>query len=466
MKRLFTLFALLALTATFVQAQCTAGFTWSTTPFFATTFTDMSQGAGQTISSWSWDFGDGNTSTAQNPSHNYSQPGVYIVCLTITAGNCMDIFCDSVFISQGGGGGGVNCTASISGSVTSSVGSFTASGTGTGVPVSYAWDFGDGNNSTTTTSSTTHNYNAPGPFTVCVTITYSDGCVATSCGTYGSGGGGGNPWCNASFTSGSAPAGGFAFTDGSTASGSILSYSWTFGDGNTSNLQNPTHTYSGNGPYQVCLTITTSDSCSSTYCDSVLTGGGGGGNWMCQSNYIWYPDTSQQYSIIVVNQAQNAQTYLWDFGDGNTSTQAFPMHTYSGPGSYLVCLTVTGVQNCTSIFCDTITVTNKMMSAFTINVVSPLTSVTPPAPEATPASFFPNPASDFLHVGFALASDQNVSVQLYDLQGRTVHQQAFGTMGSGEHVLDLDLQTLPAGMYMVRLETGDQVEVSKLMLNR
>ena len=62
-----------------------------------------------------------------------------------------------------------------------------------------------------------------------------------------------------------------SFFDGSSANpGTIVSWDWDFGDGNTANTANPTNVYSIDGAYSVCLTIVTSDSCSSAYCDSVV----------------------------------------------------------------------------------------------------------------------------------------------------------------------------------------------------
>lgn len=60
------------------------------------------------------------------------------------------------------------------------------------------------------------------------------------------------------------------FTDASTTTGSIVAWMWDFGDGNTSTQQNPTHTYATGGTYNVCLTVTTADGCTDTYCFDVF----------------------------------------------------------------------------------------------------------------------------------------------------------------------------------------------------
>jgi hypothetical protein len=69
---------------------------------------------------------------------------------------------------------------------------------------------------------------------------------------------------------------------------------------------------------------------------------------------VVYPDSAVPgvyYGILYIPGSTNL-TYLWDFGDGTTSTQAFPSHTYATPGRYTICLTVDNGNGCTFTFCD------------------------------------------------------------------------------------------------------------------
>jgi hypothetical protein len=76
-------------------AAPTASYTFTTNDL-AATFNDASSGA----VSWAWDFGDGNTSTVQNPSHTYAAGGTYTVCLTVSsADGCEATSCTDVFVS-------------------------------------------------------------------------------------------------------------------------------------------------------------------------------------------------------------------------------------------------------------------------------------------------------------------------------------------------------------------------------
>jgi PKD repeat protein len=98
------------------HALCSGGNTAPTADFTYTTggltadFTDQSTDSDGTITAWGWDFGDGATSTEQNPSHTYAQDGTYTVTLTVTDdGGATDSIAKEVTVSNSGGG--INLTA-------------------------------------------------------------------------------------------------------------------------------------------------------------------------------------------------------------------------------------------------------------------------------------------------------------------------------------------------------------------
>ena len=123
-------------------------------------------------------------------------------------------------------------------------------------------------------------------------------------------------------------------------------YLWTFGDGDSSALRSPTHNYPSNGKYQVCLTI--SDSCGTqSFCDSIS---------VCQSplSYFTFSNSPTNYGQIQFTSKKDSINtgYIWDFGDGYSSTIPDPVHTYTSKGTYLVCLT-TQTNGCGSNqYCD------------------------------------------------------------------------------------------------------------------
>ncbi|MBL4703315.1 MAG: PKD domain-containing protein [Flavobacteriales bacterium] len=126
-------------------------------------FTDASATTSSTVS-WAWDFGDGNTSTTQNPTHTYATPGTYTACLTVVDSCGTDSVCTSINICA-------NPTASFSSTDSLLSVTFSDLTTTGGTITSWAWDFGDGNTSTVQNPSNTY---AAGTYTACLTV--GDAC--------------------------------------------------------------------------------------------------------------------------------------------------------------------------------------------------------------------------------------------------------------------------------------------------
>jgi PKD repeat protein len=213
-------------------------------------FTDASSGSPV---SWSWDFGDGSTSTDQNPVHSYASPGTYDVRLTVSDGTNTSTRTRSDYVTVGE-------TSPISADFTASPLSgaaplqVTFDDASSGSPTTWSWSFGDG--TTSTEQNPVHTYSAAGTYSVTLTVKNSAGDTSTRTRS-------GYitvsppPAPQASFTgsptSGTAPLA-VGFTD--TSTGTPTSWTWDFGDGTTSTAQNPTHTYAGAGLYTVTLTVT------------------------------------------------------------------------------------------------------------------------------------------------------------------------------------------------------------------
>jgi PKD repeat protein len=148
----------------------TADFTGSPTSGCAALtveFTDQSTGE---IDSWSWDFGDGTTSTAQNPTHEYASAGSYTVSLTVTGPGGSDTETKTNYITVS-----TTPVADFTASPTSGAAPLTVSFTdqSTNNPTSWSWDFGDG--TTSTQQNPSHEYSAAGTYTVKLTASNSCG---------------------------------------------------------------------------------------------------------------------------------------------------------------------------------------------------------------------------------------------------------------------------------------------------
>lgn len=194
-------------------------------------------GSAASATTWFWDFGDGATSTQQNPSHIYANSGTYTVCMVAT-NSCGrdDTTCQSITVTC------PTISPAFSFSTTNLSATFTnttPSGT-----TGFHWNFGDGN--TSTVANPSHAYSAPGTYIVCL-IAMSACGNDTTCQTV-------TVTCVAPSSAFGFSAGtvGWDFTDQSTNSPS--NWFWDFGDGSTSMIQNPTnHLFPQAGTYTVCL---------------------------------------------------------------------------------------------------------------------------------------------------------------------------------------------------------------------
>lgn len=223
-------------------ADFIADTTNSTCPPLAVQFSNLSTNI-DSSTTYLWNFGDGNTSSLQNPFHTYNIAGTYDVSLIATDANgCSNIILFSNYISISGPSGS---TASIIGSGCIPLNAcFQAI---TSNAVSFDWNFGDGTVITNTLDSICYTYSTPGIFYPAVILSDGLGCnvsialdtivVGTPLVNFGISP---NPLCNGGIVS---------FTDSTFSSVSISSWSWSFGDAasganNISSLQNPSHNFS------------------------------------------------------------------------------------------------------------------------------------------------------------------------------------------------------------------------------
>jgi uncharacterized protein (TIGR02145 family) len=129
------------------------------------------------------------------------------------------------------------------------------------------------------------------------------------------------------------------FTDEST--GSPNSWAWSFGDGTSSTLQNPSHIYTSQGEYTVALTVVGNYG-NDTEVEMNYIVVGSAGNDPPVADFIASPlSGSVPLTVNFTDQSTNNPTsWQWDFGNGNSSTQQNPSHTYTAVGTYTVSLTV------------------------------------------------------------------------------------------------------------------------------
>jgi len=195
-------------------------------------FTDLSENS---PTSWSWDFGDGNTSTEQSPTHTYTNVGTYNVSLNATNVGGSNTITESAYITVA-----IAPVADFSADVTSGAVSLTVNFTdhSTNAPTGWEWNFGDGN--TSTDQDPTHTYTAVGTYSVSLNATNVGGSNTITESAYITVAIAPVADFSADVTSGAVPLT-VNFTDHST--NAPTGWEWNFGDGNTSTDQNPIHTY-------------------------------------------------------------------------------------------------------------------------------------------------------------------------------------------------------------------------------
>ncbi|MFA5296430.1 MAG: PKD domain-containing protein, partial [Methanoregulaceae archaeon] len=304
-------------------------------------FTDTSSGGPHT---WSWEFGDGNTSDLQNPQHTYTTPGNYTVNLTVT-NDCGEDSVSKVNIVTA-----EPCILPVAdftaepneGPVPLTV-QFTD--TSSGGPHTWSWEFGDG--TTNSSQNPQHTYTTPGNYTVNLTVTNDCGedsvskvnivtaepCVLPV----------------ADFTadpeSGPVPLT-VQFTD--TSLNNPTSWSWEFGDGYASGQPNPQHTYGAQGSYTVTLTVSNECGFNTTSKPNVITAGPS-----LSPIADFTADPTSGFAPLTVNftdtSLNNPTSWLWAFGDGATSILRDPVHLYVYPGVYSVNLTASNAAGTGSI---------------------------------------------------------------------------------------------------------------------
>ena len=283
-------------------------------------FTDLStSSAGDPIINWSWDFGDGNSASQQNPTHIYTTAGPVSVILDVNTANCSAS--DTVIVTVENAP-----VAAFSPSVTSGCSPLTVnfSNTSSANAVSFYWNFGNGDTSTVSNPNYIYinNSGLDTTFNVMMIAQTLFGCVDT---TYQSITVFPNPI--AAFTNDAILDCAPLIVNFTNTSIGGVSYLWDFGDGSpTETTLDPTHTYNNLTQFidnnLVTLIVTSLNGCTDTIIDSVLVFP------EPQFGFSTNPDSGCSPLPVIFPSVIGAVQYLWNFGDGGTSVGPTPSHTY------------------------------------------------------------------------------------------------------------------------------------------
>lgn len=315
----------------------------------ATTYIDQSISA----VAWSWDFGDGATSTNNSPTHVYASNGTYNVSLIVSnLFGCTDTISHSIIVNPNPVS---DFTATTACHTYPTV--FTDNST---AAVAWVWDFGDASGMDTI-QFPSYTYTNPGNYNVSLLVTNIFGCTNTSSQTITV-----LPQPVADFNYSIACARqAVNFTDVTTVSVPV-SWSWDFGDGSPlDNTQNPSHTYALGGTYNVTLIVSNVAGCNDTIVQSVIVNTVPtplfSANVSCQGTITSFNDLSSDVVAIT--------NWYYDFADGNSSFSQNPNYIYAAAGTYNVSLTVTNVNGCDSTVVMPVTVNVFPTASYMVDTV-------------------------------------------------------------------------------------------------
>ena len=301
-----------------------------------------------------WDFGDGSPKVILNgspvTSHLYGAPGYYRVMLVAIDSLTCNI-ADTAYttIRAGNNKATLNFLSNklppcenLSYQYTNvSTATFTGYG-----PKSFIWDYGDGSKRDTVGKNPPrqHTYASPGTYKVTLVVNDTlfcnspDSIIKTIRI---------NPLVKAIFNT---PARGCvphtAVFENTSLAGT--DFFWDFGDGTTSTDPNPVHIYNAVGTYNIVMIATDTGTCNKTdtarFTVQVFP--------IPTSQFTWGPNPIKENTPTqFTNQSVGATSYIWNFGDGDSSILVDPLHQFNATGTFNTCLMAMNEAGCVDTFC-------------------------------------------------------------------------------------------------------------------
>ena len=388
---------------------------------FEVTFSNSSQfGVGF---HWSFPGGNPSASVAENPTVVYQEAGAYSVTLIATNASGADTVTMEDVITVG-----ETPETSFDYSIDAATVSFTNTTTGGN---DFLWHFGDG--STSTSENPVHNYGAAGTFEAAL-------IASNECGS--------DTLQQVVEVTGQAPepvivfgspAGACApltleFYASSQADAPVDGWSWLLPGGTPATATGDTVsvTYSAAGTYTVSLIgMNVFGTDTMTLTDTIK---------LEEVPVAGFSTAIEEGDVAFTNVSEGTNlNFVWDFGDGATSVAANPVHSYSVSGQYPVTLTVSNA-------CDTVTATE---------VLDILITSTAEWASLEAFEVFPNPNRGHFNIRVSAAPAEQLHVRLYNMVGQKL-QQYHAAFQAGRWQQEIDGSKLPAGIYLLEVQIGQQ----------
>ena len=365
-----------------VLVPCKAAYSYTSLPTGVKFNSAGSSGtyAADSIVSRAWTFGDSSASLTGNiidPTHAYTKPGIYNVCLTIkTRNGCENKYCSTVVFTPASNDCNVQAVFSTEmiGNKTFRFNSSQSSTlTGDSI-VQRIWKFGDGFSLDGNQINPSRQFKDTGLYNVCLSVRTAKGCekqycfnlvVRDSSNTRTN--------CKATYTFSTLGTTAKFNVAGSEAptGDSIISRTWIFGDSTaalTGNRLDPSHTYTKAGTYNVCLYIKTKGGCENSFCQNITVRDTTTAPTNCKAIFTY----TIKDSVITFNSADSRGTTpadsiisrIWSYSDSTTSVSLpgnviAPSYPYTKPGSYKVKLVIKTQSGCENTYTGTVVIAPK-----------------------------------------------------------------------------------------------------------
>jgi PKD repeat protein len=445
---------------------------------------------------YAWNFGDGSTSSEMDPTHLYEEPGEYTVNLVVTNEfGLTDETSLAITVTERtlvAPRASISFTGinSLTGPAPLAVG-FIGSGSEDDIGiVTYEWDFGDGFSATGEV--TEHTFETPGEYMVSLTVTDTDGLTDSAQIPFTITEPGQTPpqvLINYDNSYGVAPVAVSFTSELTTAENGIAGYLWDFGDGTTSTEANPTHVYTTPGEYRASLEVTdniglvgessglgirVADPSDDIYFLILVNTQEDEDIFALPENLNGLPLTFNDDGISVrahVNEAkvesvrfeltgpvqetrvENVTPYAL-FGDigGDYFTKFMP------EGSYTLTATTFYGNNATGTQGQSMTVSFTLVD-YSLGAKGVVNNGKDKQNEL---SLFPNMARDEVSLSFSEAKMEIREIAIYDMTGKKVAQYEPSGVSTATGY-QLPLETLPAGMYVIKTTDKTGAAQSKLL---
>jgi hypothetical protein len=192
----------------------------------------------------------------------------------------------------------------------------------------------------------------------------------------------------------------------------------------------------------------------------------------------FYFDVGDILWVVLNYSSTGNNEFYWDFGDGNSSTETYPIHIYDQDGDYQVCVSLSvtddmGELICADQYCDTLSsnfftglverpMQGHRQNGFTINVINPLSVSVSEMKLNNNFTLFPNPTTGLLNVMYSGSFSNSPTIQFYDISGRLLQSEVIPVLNDSQQLV-FDISELPAGIYFVSIESASGRETHKLL---